>query len=65
MGHDTIKLVTVRCAAEILSVSESTVRRLLRSGEVRSVRLRGRRLIPYDALIVLCCPSPSTDLGES
>jgi excisionase family DNA binding protein len=42
--------VTVRTAGKMLGVSESTVKRMIRSGQVRSQRIRGRRLIAYDSL---------------
>jgi len=42
--------VTVRNAAKLLGVSESTVKRMIRSGEVRSERICGRRVIAYDSL---------------
>lgn len=37
------QLLTVRETAERLNVSEKTVRRLLRSGEIRAVQLGGPR----------------------
>lgn len=43
-------MVTVTEAGEALGVSVSTVWRLLRRGELPSVRRGGRRLIPRDAL---------------
>ena len=44
---------TVRTAGKLLGVSESTVKRMIRSGEVRSSRVRGRRVIAYDSLKAL------------
>ena len=46
----TVGLLTVAEASRRLGVSESTVWRLLRRGALTSVRQRGRRLIPEDAL---------------
>jgi excisionase family DNA binding protein len=42
--------LTVKHAARLLDCSESTVKRLIRSGTVRSSRVRGRRLIALDSL---------------
>jgi excisionase family DNA binding protein len=42
--------VTVRTAARMLDVSESTIKRAIRSGQIRSSRVRGRRVIAYESL---------------
>ncbi len=44
------ELLTVEEAGRRLGVSRSTVWRLLRRGAVPSVRQRGRRLVPADAV---------------
>lgn len=43
-------LLSIREAGESLGVSESTVWRMIRRGELASVRQGGRRLIPADKL---------------
>jgi excisionase family DNA binding protein len=42
--------VTVRHAARLLDCSESTIKRLIRANQVRSQRVRGRRLVALDSL---------------
>jgi excisionase family DNA binding protein len=42
--------VSFKEAAEITSVSRSTLRRHAKSGHLRTVRLGRRRVIPFDAL---------------
>ena len=42
--------VSFKEAAEITSVSRSTLRRCANDGRLRTVRLGRRRVIPYDAL---------------
>jgi len=42
--------VRVKQAALLLSVSERTLNRFLESGQLRSIRARGTRLIPLDAI---------------
>jgi len=42
--------VTIRTAPKVLGVSESTVKRMIRSGQVGSQRIRGRRVISYESL---------------
>jgi excisionase family DNA binding protein len=44
------ELMTVDEAGRALGVSRSTVWRLIQRGELRSVRQRGRRLVPATAL---------------
>lgn len=44
------RLATIEGAAESLAVSERTVRRLIHDGQLRSVKVGGRRLIPVAAL---------------
>ena len=51
MSTATSSLMPVAEAARRLGVSTSTVWRLLRRGELPSVRERGRRLIPERAVI--------------
>lgn len=46
-------LVTKRQAARLLSVSESTIDNLIRTGELASVQIRARRLVEYRALEAL------------
>ena len=45
-GMSIEKLVTVARAAETLSISQFTIRRLIDSGDLRAVRIRGRVLVP-------------------
>ncbi len=49
-GHGGVALLSVREAGQSLGVSESTVWRMIRRGELSSVRRGGRRLIPADKL---------------
>lgn len=49
-GGEGQTLLSVREAGESLGVSESTVWRMIRRGELLSVRKGGRRLIPADKL---------------
>jgi excisionase family DNA binding protein len=42
--------VSFKEAAEITSVSRSTLRRYAKGGRLRTVRLGRRRVIPFDAL---------------
>jgi excisionase family DNA binding protein len=44
-------LHSVDHAAELLDVSKSTMKTLLREGELASVMVRGRRLVPHEALV--------------
>jgi excisionase family DNA binding protein len=44
------KLLGVREAAARLGVSERTIRALIASGELRSLRVGRRRLVPVDAI---------------
>ena len=46
----TTVLCNVSEAGQILGVSESTVWRMIQRGTLRSIRQRGRRLIPREAL---------------
>lgn len=41
---------TILEASRVLDVSESTVKRMIKSGELRSVLARRRRLIPKQAI---------------
>lgn len=47
------KALSIAAAAEAISVSPTTIRRLIRSGELRSIRLGDRVLIRPDALDAL------------
>ena len=50
-GPSTPKLgVGIRTASKLLEVSESTIKRMLRSGELDSSLIRGRRVIPVESL---------------
>jgi excisionase family DNA binding protein len=42
--------VGIKAAAQLLGVSDRTVKRLVHEGRVRSQRIKGRRLIDYDSL---------------
>lgn len=44
-------LHSVPHAAELLDVSASTMKTMIREGEIGSVMLRGRRLVPHDVLL--------------
>ncbi len=44
------RVLDVRSAAEILGVSRTTTYQLIASGELRSLKVRGRRLIPASAV---------------
>lgn len=50
-------VLTVLAAAEQLSVSERTMRSLLDSGEVASVRIGGRRMVPRTEIERLARPA--------
>jgi excisionase family DNA binding protein len=53
----TTQLVTIAAAAERISVSEKTVRRLISSGELPARRIGARSIrIPLDALDALGRP---------
>ena len=47
---DGARFATVRDTAGLLGVSPRTVWVMLENGELRSVKLRGRRLIPVAAI---------------
>jgi len=47
------RFYSIKEAAQLMSVSESTVRRLISSGELKSVKLKGKILIPASALEAL------------
>lgn len=51
MSSTAPALLTVAETGRRLGVSTSTVWRMIRRGAVRSVRQRGRRLIPEDAVV--------------
>lgn len=53
-------VLTVLAAAEQLSVSERTMRSLLDSGEVASVRIGGRRMVPRTEIERLAQPVAPT-----
>jgi excisionase family DNA binding protein len=44
------RLLTVAEAAELLRISRTTAYQVIRTGELASVRIRGRRLIPTSAV---------------
>jgi excisionase family DNA binding protein len=48
--HGEAELLSVSQAGESLGVSESTIWRMIRRGELSSIRQGGRRLIPADKL---------------
>ena len=50
MTADTLPLLTVAESARRLGVSESTVWRMIRRGELTSVRSAGRRLVLAEAV---------------
>ena len=56
--------VDVREAARLLSLSSRTVRRHIRSGRIRSVRVGTRVLVPIDVLIQLLNPINDLPLRE-
>jgi len=47
---DRSLLCSVEEAAELLSIGKTNTYQLLKTGQLRSVKLGGRRLIPRDAL---------------
>lgn len=48
--HETSPLLTVGEALDRLRICRTTLYRLTKSGELESVRIRGRLLIPADAI---------------
>lgn len=57
--EDQVRLVSIPRCAELLSVSGSTVRRMIRSGELRSVRVGTRLLVPLTELKALADERPT------
>ncbi|MCB1035785.1 MAG: helix-turn-helix domain-containing protein [Acidobacteria bacterium] len=55
-------LLSVREVGDSLGVSESTVWRMIRRGELASVRRGGRRLIPADKLVARTHERQEADL---
>ncbi len=51
MREDVIEFVDVSEAGRSLGVSISTVWRMIRRGDLPSIRKGGRRLVPRDALV--------------
>ena len=49
-ANESAALLTVREAGESLGISESTVWRMIRRGELPSIRRGGKRLIPAEQL---------------
>jgi excisionase family DNA binding protein len=45
------ELLTVERAAIVMSVGKRTVERLIANGELRSVKIGRRRLVPEDAVV--------------
>jgi excisionase family DNA binding protein len=43
-------MLSMKEAAELLRVSVKTVQRMVSAGEITSVKLHGRRVIPYEIL---------------
>lgn len=61
--HSSLPLVlTVRAAAAQLSISERTMRGLVASGEVASVLVGGRRMVPREELLRLAKPVPLAEV---
>ena len=58
-------LLSVERSAEILGVSRTTVFGLLGSGELTSMRVRGRRLIPMSAVNDFLRRAASAPLGRT
>lgn len=44
-------LHSIKHAADLLDVSPNTLKTLIREGDLASVMLRGRRLVPHEALL--------------
>lgn len=44
--HVQAKVVTIHDACAAISLSPATIRRMIRDGQLRSISVRGRRLIP-------------------
>jgi excisionase family DNA binding protein len=49
-GHVERELLSVAEACEVLGLGEWTVKQLIRSGALASVKIRDRRLIPRQAI---------------
>jgi excisionase family DNA binding protein len=47
---DDVRLLTIPAAAALLAVSENTVRRMMRAGELRPVPVWGKQRIPLTEL---------------
>lgn len=47
------KFYTVRDAAQLLSIGESTLRRLVREGKIRGLKVGGRIVIPVSEVVRL------------
>lgn len=56
--------VTVRQAAQALAVSDRTIRRLLSSGELVEVRVRGARRVQYASLEAVGHADPESKSAE-
>jgi excisionase family DNA binding protein len=64
---DLAQLLSISQAARILGVSWHTIWRLLQAGQLESVRVGRRRLIPRSALerlLTTGCPSPACPSRE-
>jgi excisionase family DNA binding protein len=55
-------LVSISEAAELLGVGTSTIRRLIKSGDLQSVKIRRRRGVRVDSLIVFAGKGTSLDV---
>ena len=53
-GNIVRRLISIRETAVVLNVSTDSVRRLLEGGQLPSIWIRGRRLVPIDAVERLC-----------
>lgn len=52
-------LLGIPAVAQLLGISAATVRRNIDTGTIPSVRLGGRRLVPYDALKAFVASLPN------
>jgi excisionase family DNA binding protein len=52
-------------AAAVLSMSRTAVFRLIKTGELRSIKYEGYRLIPVSALLEFACRLEATAEGKA
>lgn len=62
--NDTAKFVRCRVAAEVLGLSEATVRKAVHRGDIPGVRIGSNTLVSRDALIRLVARATETPSEE-